>query len=182
MKSEDALKYTTQYNWCVMGPLYRRNACIAAGPWDIGISASEDLLYEAKIKTLGMHGKFVNEVLATWHIHDKSNEDKFDPIKSAKNSETVACRLSEILLNHKIINHRPWNDIARYFLRAGLILGASGDKASMQKCLKSATSNARGVFKILCYTVGILSLVIPVGILNIIAHRFAKLNFLKYKK
>lgn len=164
----------TRYHWTVMGPLYRRHVCVAAGPWQPGVRASQDLIYDARVKALGVSGYFDGSAQAIWHLHAGPGGSRQAPAISAQATEQVAGHLADLLSQHGITDPRPWNDVARYYTRAGLVFGAGGDRTGQRRCLVAAGQTAHGAMRWLFRLLALIASAMPARWLNRLGHLVAR--------
>ena len=52
-----------------MGPIYRRRCIEKVGPWNLELTGSQDLEYQARVKLFGVQGEFVDALVGYWRQH-----------------------------------------------------------------------------------------------------------------
>ncbi len=169
IERDDTWTHVAVYHWQTCAPLYRRRVLESIGPGDERVRCAEDLINPARLKVRGFHEHFMPEAVCVWQVHSGPRNVE-SSLSSAMTSEIVA---DDILANLRAENIRcanTENTLARYYARAGLIMGRENDAAGARRCLKKATDTAHGAFKGLAWVGRIAERVLPAAFLCRIAH------------
>jgi glycosyltransferase involved in cell wall biosynthesis len=153
--------WISSYNWTVHSPLYRRKVCYSIGPWDSDRYMSDDLVQDAKIKILGFKGIYINKAFSIWRMHSGDQITKQSHIFSARSSEMSALKIKSFVDQFGIHNKKVNNVLARYLLRASMIMHSEGYLNDHKRCIGQAEKLASGNLKLLIQIVGIVSALLP---------------------
>jgi len=162
------------YNWTVLGPMYRRQVCVAVGPWAPELRQSNDLWQEAKVKCLGFKGEFVDEVLAVWRFHEGPRVTRSGARVSALSSEMVALKILAFMQECGVESLAARRVVCRYLIRAGLVLGAEGDSEGRRRCLREARRVPCGWFRSTACLAAVVASVLPNRPVYTLGHAVAR--------
>jgi glycosyltransferase involved in cell wall biosynthesis len=132
--------------WTIMGPVYRRELCVQAGPWLENLSCWQDREYALRILARSPALCFVPEAMSFYRLGHGMNiganwsRDERDLHSIWRGAEAAAQAIDEGCGFTPLMRER----LARQFVNVGRLLGQLGHVESGRSALKRAEEVAQG--------------------------------------